>query len=75
MMLDNIPQDWIKEQWDKANGKYPLENTYDAVLFATMLEALMRDKRVSRGIMADYLGSAKAKLNDSIRGTNNEFNH
>ena len=75
MMLDNIPQEWVKERWNNAWNKNPIENAYNEVLYALVLEALMRDKRVSRGIMGDYLGSAKAKLNDAIRGTNNEFNH
>lgn len=75
MMLDNIPQEWVKERWNNAWNKNPIENAYNEVLYALVLEALIRDKRVSRGIMGDYLGSAKAKLNDSIRGTNNEFNH
>ena len=74
MMMDNIPKEWIEEQWKKALKKHPLENIYDTVVFVTMIEALQRDKRVSRGIMGDYLGVARARANDMLRSIGDEDN-
>lgn len=70
-MMDNVSAEWIKKRLMTAEENKetsPISET----IYATALQAIMADKRVSFGIIGDYLAVARGRVAEAIKEMNCE---